>query len=139
MFVPPLNLRTNPISVVSHTAEPALHCQLSARARQTHHQDRVRRPPAFYQLSPRLIPRPSHSHSHSMDSFQPCARLMLKELHVLLQRTPTVFASTRLVQLMALNMFSIHNLRARGESLSLSLSAVLFCFGFVLLLNAYLR
>lgn len=50
-----------------------------------------------------------------MDSFQPCARLMLKELHVLLQLTPTVFASTRLVQLMALNMFSIHNLRTRGE------------------------
>lgn len=51
----------------------------------------------------------------SMDSFQSCARLMLHELYVLLQRTPTVFASTRLVQLMAVNMFSIHNLRTRGE------------------------
>lgn len=57
-----------------------------------------------------------------MDSFQPCARQMLTELHVLLQRTPTVFTSTRLVQLMALNMFSVHNLRARGE-----LDAVYVC------------
>lgn len=53
---------------------------------------------------------------YSMDSFQPCARQMLTELYVLLQRTPTVFASTRLVQMMALNMFSIHNLRERNAS-----------------------
>lgn len=51
-----------------------------------------------------------------MDTFLSCATLMLKELRALLQITPIAFTWQRLVQMMALNMFTVHHTQApNGE------------------------
>lgn len=50
-----------------------------------------------------------------MDSFVQCAAQMLKELRILLQNTPIVLTTLRLVQLMALNIFAIDSTQQKGK------------------------
>lgn len=50
-----------------------------------------------------------------MDSFVQCATQMLKELRILLQNTPIVLTTLRLVQLMALNIFAIDSTQQKGK------------------------
>lgn len=50
-----------------------------------------------------------------MDSFVHCAAQMLKELRILLQNTPIVLTTLRLVQLMALNIFAIDSTQQKGK------------------------
>lgn len=49
-----------------------------------------------------------------MDTFIQCATQMLREFRALLCHSPIVFTTQRLVQLMALNMFSIENTQSKG-------------------------
>lgn len=66
------------------------------------------------QLNKRFVISYLHVHGKlitniGMDTYLPCATLMLKELRALLQITPIAFTPQRLVQMMALNMFTVHH------------------------------
>jgi len=52
-----------------------------------------------------------------MESFQGAALQMLKELRALLQHSPLPLTSTRLLQLLALNMFAIDNTQLKNSEL----------------------
>ena len=49
-----------------------------------------------------------------METFQECGRQMLREFRALLQQTPLPVNATRLLQLLALNMFAVSNTQLKG-------------------------
>ena len=50
-----------------------------------------------------------------MESFQECGVQMLREFRTLLQQTPLPVNQTRLLQLLALNMFAVSNTQLKGK------------------------
>ena len=50
-----------------------------------------------------------------MESFQECGVQMLREFRALLQHTPLPVNQTRLLQLLALNMFAVSNTQLIGN------------------------
>lgn len=61
-----------------------------------------------------------------METFQEAAIQMLREFRALLQHSPLPLPGTRLLQLLALNMFAIETTQLKGE----------FCHGLLLTLCA---
>lgn len=51
-----------------------------------------------------------------METFQEAGVQMLKEFRALLQHSPLPLSGTRLLQLLALNMFAIETTQLKGES-----------------------
>lgn len=51
-----------------------------------------------------------------METFQEAGVQMLKEFRALLQHSPLPLPGTRLLQLLALNMFAIETTQLKGES-----------------------
>ena len=49
-----------------------------------------------------------------METFQECGLQMLREFRALLQQTPLPVNQTRLLQLLALNMFAVSNTQLKG-------------------------
>lgn len=58
---------------------------------------------------------PLFSLSIRMESFQECGVQMLREFRTLLQQTPLPVNQTRLLQLLALNMFAVSNTQLKGK------------------------
>ena len=56
-----------------------------------------------------------------MVTLQECGLQMLSEFRVLLKRTPLSVSQTRLLQLLALNMFAISNTQLKGNLIHFSL------------------
>lgn len=50
-----------------------------------------------------------------METFQECGVQMLREFRALLQQTPLPVNQTRLLQLLALNMFAVSNTQLKGN------------------------
>jgi hypothetical protein len=50
-----------------------------------------------------------------METFQECGVQMLREFRALLQQTPLPVNQTRLLQLLALNMFAVSNTQLKGK------------------------
>jgi protein SMG6 len=50
-----------------------------------------------------------------METFQECGVQMLREFRALLQQTPLPVNQTRLLQLLALNMFAVSNTQLKGR------------------------
>lgn len=84
-----------------------------------------------------------------MDSFVQCATQMLKELRILLQNTPIVLTTLRLVQLMALNIFAIDSTQQKGKCIWSTYTSVIenrlftyqlpFYFSFLLTNNNFTK
>lgn len=53
-----------------------------------------------------------------METFQECGVQMLREFRALLQQTPLPVNQTRLLQLLALNMFAVSNTQLKGKKTS---------------------
>jgi hypothetical protein len=51
-----------------------------------------------------------------METFQECGVQMLREFRALLQQTPLPVNQTRLLQLLALNMFAVSNTQLKGKN-----------------------
>lgn len=51
-----------------------------------------------------------------MESFPDTLSQMLKEFYFLLQRTPLPITSSRLMQLLAINIFSVDNSSSKGKN-----------------------
>lgn len=51
-----------------------------------------------------------------METFQECGVQMLREFRALLQQTPLPVNQTRLLQLLALNMFAVSNTQLKGKT-----------------------
>lgn len=51
-----------------------------------------------------------------METFQECGVQMLREFRALLQHSPLPVNQTRLLQLLALNMFAVANTQLKGRS-----------------------
>lgn len=54
---------------------------------------------------------------HSMESFPGVADRVLQEFRTLLQHGPSLLGSTHMLQIITINMFTIHNNHSRGEAL----------------------
>lgn len=50
-----------------------------------------------------------------METFSAVAEKVLKEFQVLLQHSPSPIGSTRMLQLMTINMFAVHNSQLKGK------------------------
>ena len=50
-----------------------------------------------------------------METFPAVAVKVLKEFQALLQHSPSPLGSTRLLQLMTINMFAVHNSQLKGK------------------------
>lgn len=57
-----------------------------------------------------------------METFPAVAEKVLKEFQVLLQHSPPPIGSTRMLQLMTINMFAVHNSQLKGKAWLASLS-----------------
>ena len=57
-----------------------------------------------------------------METFPAVAEKVLKEFQVLLQHSPSPIGSTRMLQLMTINMFAVHNSQLKGKECLVSLS-----------------
>lgn len=56
--------------------------------------------------------------TNRMETFQECGVQMLREFRALLQQTPLPVNQTRLLQLLALNMFAVSNTQLKGKKTS---------------------
>ncbi|CAL1545919.1 unnamed protein product, partial [Lymnaea stagnalis] len=61
----------------------------------------------------------------NFEMFAESSSLMLQEYQILIQHSPCVFSSTRLLQLMVINMFSVDNTALKDESLEEQCRSVL--------------
>lgn len=57
-----------------------------------------------------------------MESFPDTLTQMLKEFYFLLQRTPLPITSSRLMQLLAINIFSVDNSSSKGKKETINLN-----------------
>lgn len=55
-----------------------------------------------------------------MESFPAVASRVLQEFRALLQHSPSPLGSTRMLQIITINMFTIHNAQIRGKSTTLA-------------------
>lgn len=55
-----------------------------------------------------------------METFPAVAEKVLREFQVLLQHSPSPIGSTRMLQLMTINMFAVHNSQLKGKEFLLS-------------------
>lgn len=53
---------------------------------------------------------------HRMESFPGVASRVLQEFKTLLQHGPSLLGSTHMLQIITINMFTIHNAHGRGNS-----------------------
>lgn len=53
---------------------------------------------------------------HSMESFPGVAGRVLQEFRTLLQHGPSLLGSTHMLQIITINMFTIHNNHSRGKA-----------------------
>ena len=60
-----------------------------------------------------------------METFQECSVQMLREFHALLQHSPLPVNQTRLLQLLALNMFAVSNTQLKGQLTSIDFNRLL--------------
>ena len=71
-------------------------------------------------LNKRFILSFLHAHAKlftriGMETFPAVAEKVLKEFQVLLQHSPSPIGSTRMLQLMTINMFAVHNSQLKSE------------------------